>query len=321
MIAVHVDDLMFGGTDKFQKNVIEALKRKFKLSTEVETEFVYTGLDIRQSSAFINLSQIGYADQISEISIDPIRGRDNKLEINSHERSQLRSVCGQLLWVATQSRPDLGYATCIASNSYATGIISDLKLVNKTIKFMKNNPLTLKFPRIDLSSASVVIFCDASFANLRDGSSQGGHIVFVVDRSGKCSPLTWQSKKIKRVCKSTLAAESWSMIEAVESGELIMTQLCEVMRCSALDVVCITDCKSLFDAIHTTNTLEDKGLRIPVACLRQRVTAGEMRVRWIGTKHQIADCLTKAGASASLLRNVLSTGKLTTDFVEIIFKT
>ncbi len=184
---------------------------------------------------------------------------------------------------------------------------------------MKNNPLTMRFPSMNLSTISIVIFSDASFANLHDGSSQGSHIVFAVEKSGKCNPLTWQSKKIKRVCKSTLAAESWAMVEAVESGELVLAELCEVMRIESLKVICITDCKSLYEAIHTTNTLEDKGLRIPVACLRQRVNNQEMSVRWVGTKYQLADCLTKAGASTSLLRNVLANGQLPKDYVKIIF--
>ena len=109
------------------------------------------------------------------------------------------------------------------------------------------------------------------------------------------------------------------MVEAVESGELVLSELCEVLRCGRVNVVCFTDCKSLFDAIHTTNTLEDKGLRIPVACMRQRINEQEMSVHWVGTKYQLADCLTKAGASTSLLRDVLSKGELPRDFVNIIF--
>ena len=72
----------------------------------------------------------------------------------------------------------------------------------------------------------------------------------------------------------------------------------------------ITDCKSLFDAVKTTNTLEDKGLRIPMACLRQRFNRNEVRYVWVPTNLQLADCLTKAGASSSLLREVLKKGKL-----------
>ena len=112
----------------------------------------------------------------------------------------------------------------------------------------------------------------------------------MVDRSGQCCPLTWQSRKIKKVCKSTLAAESWALVEGLESAELIKAQWNEIVKID-VPIVCVTDCKSLFDAVKTTNTLEDKGLRIPMACLRQRFNRNEVRYVWVPTNLQLADCL------------------------------
>ena len=111
------------------------------------------------------------------------------------------------------------------------------------------------------------------------------------------------------------------MVKALEPAELLMAQLKE-MGIVALDstkLICLTDCKSLHDAVHTTNTLEDKGLRIPVACLRQRVENEEIRVRWVSTKLQLADPFTKAGASSKLLCDVLASGKLPFEFMDLIF--
>ena len=222
--------------------------------------------------------------------------------------------------MATQSRPDIAYATCYASSAYADGTIGDLKLVNRTIKFLKANPLKIRFPTMIAKTHLFLFFSDASFGNLHDAKSQGGHIVFAVDPSGNCCPLTWQNKKIKRVCKSTLASESWAMVEAIESAELVIKQHCELFKSTSTNMICITDCKSLYDVIHTTNTLEDKGLCIPLACLRQRVTQEEMSVRWVSTTYQLADCLTNAGASVSRLREVLATGKFEHEILDIVFE-
>ena len=320
IIAVHVDDLMFSGSKKFEREVIGELKKKFRLSTEVEVEFAYTGLDVKQTQSGILVSQLGYADQISRIKIDPTRVNRNTLPINEEEKQQLRTVCGQLLWVSTQTRPDVAYATCFASNSVTEGTIADLKMVNKTVKFLEKNPLTLRFKKLLLPESVLVVFCDASYGNLKDGSSQGGFIIFLVSLTGKSCPITWQSRKIRRVCKSTLAAESWAMIEAVETCELIQAQLSEIMLSGKLDVIVMTDCKSLHDAIQTSKNVDDKGLRIPIACLRQRVNNSEMTVRWISTKKQLADCLTKAGAPTSLLREVLSSGEFDNELFRIVFQ-
>ena len=137
-------------------------------------------------------------NQVNRIKIDQNKVKLNACLINDTERSQLRSVAGQLLWAATQSRPDIAYGTCIVSNSYASGTIKDLKLVNKTIAFMKKSPLSIRFPSLDLQHTAMVVFSDASFGNLADGSSQGGYIVLMVDRSGQCCPLTYLHGRVER---------------------------------------------------------------------------------------------------------------------------
>ena len=130
------------------------------------------------------MSQLGYVHQISSLQIAPERRDKNKLPIDEEERSKLRSLGGQLLWVSSQTRPDVAYGTCMATNSYASGTITELKQANKTVKTLKDSPLKVKFPGIKLDKASIVVFSDASFANLPDGSSQGGYLVFIADDSG-----------------------------------------------------------------------------------------------------------------------------------------
>ena len=90
-----MDDLILSGDIKFQQNVIEAPKQKFKLSIEVDTAF----------------------NQIPMIKIDLLR----------ITKTILRSM----------TRND---------NELTTGTIADLKLVNKTVKFLKSNSLTVWFP-------------------------------------------------------------------------------------------------------------------------------------------------------------------------------
>lgn len=157
--------------------------------------------------------------------------------------------------------------------------MKDLKQANKTVIVMKKNPLSVKFPCVRIFEASIVVVSDASYANLPDGSSQGGYVIFMVDSSGRCCPLSWQSRKIRKVCKSTLAAEGWSLVEGLDAAELIVTQLNELFNL-LLPVVCFTDCKSLYNAVQTSNTLEDKGLRIPsMACLRQKYNQDEVKMK------------------------------------------
>ena len=89
VIAVHVDDMIFCGHKLLKQKVIAALKKKFRLSTEVELEFSYTGLDIKPTQSSILVSQLGYCDHISEIEINGTRIDQNNLPINKNKRKQL----------------------------------------------------------------------------------------------------------------------------------------------------------------------------------------------------------------------------------------
>ena len=102
---IHVDDLMFGGLEIFIREVIGALKMKFKLSMEVDTSFTYTGLDLSQSYRAIKISQLGYVNQMSRIKIDKNKVKLNACPINEAERSQLRSVA-QDSYSGQQHSPD-----------------------------------------------------------------------------------------------------------------------------------------------------------------------------------------------------------------------
>ena len=118
------------------------------------------------------------------------------------------------------------------------------------------------------------------------------------------------------MCKSTLAAESWALIEGLESAELLKAQWNEITK-NDIPIIGIIDCHSVFDAVKTTNVLDDKGLRIPMACLRQRFNNNEVKYAWIPTNLQLANCLTKAGAPSTLLREVLREGKLPCELTKL----
>ena len=130
---------------------------------------------------------------------------------------------------------------------------------------------------------------------------------------GKVAPILWQSKKLKRVTKSPLASETLALGEAADAGILIANLLSEIHGLKNLPPVqCITDSKSLRDTLHTSNTIEDMSLRVNIGRLREMINLKEISVRWVEGKMQLADPLTKRGASADLLLKVLSQSTLST---------
>ncbi len=104
------------------------------------------------------------------------------------------------------------------SSKFKRASKDDLFQCIKSVRKCKNSLVATKFPSLDMSKPlSMVIFTDASYANLPDKvSSSLGFVIFLVDQNLKCCLISWKSNKIKRVCRSTLSAETMALVEGLE---------------------------------------------------------------------------------------------------------
>ena len=168
--------------------------------------FPFLGLQIRQSPDGITVDQYAYSNDLNYIDIHDQGGKNRLLDAN--ELSTFETVIGQLTWLANQTRPDISFDTCQLSAAKKNATVKDLLYANKTIKKIKNSEVHLKFPSLEnLETAKIIVYSDASFNNLPKGGSQGAHMILLSDKNQQTAPIQWQSKRIKRVVKSTLAAE------------------------------------------------------------------------------------------------------------------
>ena len=116
-------------------------------------------------------------------------------------------------------------------------------------------------------------YLDACYANLPEGPSEGAFVVLLVNSEDLFAPLAWQSKKVKRVVKSPLAAETLPAVKAVETGFLLTSILKKLHNSqSSIDIECFTDNQSLFDTVHSINSIIDKRLRADMAILKKWYT-------------------------------------------------
>ena len=156
------------------------------------------------------------------------------------------------------------------------------------------------------------MYADASFNNDKDGSSQGGHIVFLKDKDGNSCPITWRSNKVRRIARSTLAAETLAFSDGCESA-LFINQLAQeaTLMPTPKEILGFSDNRSLFEAANTTSQVSDRRLRVEVSMIRQMQERHELTIRWISSQNQLADSLTKKGAPFLQLIHVLKEGRLT----------
>merc|ERR1712240_725053 len=128
--------------------------------------------------------------------------------------------------------------------------------------------------------------------------------------------LAWQSRRIRRVVHSTIAAECLSAVEVAETctflSKIIQELLSKVPQ--KILILILNDNKSLVDHLHSSTSVENKHLRIDIHVLRDMYHNSEIhQFKWIPTELNVANALTKKGCSSLYLTQVLQ-GRSRFDF-------
>lgn len=247
-------------------------------------------------------------------SCGPHQSHTARAPLTDTEHDMLKSKIGQILWVARQSRPDILCDISILASSTKHATVQTLHSAKKLIRKLKSEEVTLRFQYLGKdSSLKLVVFSDSSMGNLPDGGTQGGHLIMLMGEAGRFSPICWQSKRIRRVVRSTLAGETLALGDGIDSAVFLATLYSQLTTgdCTrnTLPIVCVTDNHSLFDAIKSTKSVTEKRLRLEISGVKELISSGIIQqIMWSATKEQLADCLTKKGTSALVLLRALSEG-------------
>ena len=312
VLACHVDDFLWGGDCSFEVEVIEKVRSHFLVGREEMDCFSYVGIEISQASDGIWLSQNKYAAEMRTMDIKKTRSLQKDEPVTEQERKEMRSKVGQILWIARQTRPDMMFDAACLAGAIKDAKVKDLLEVNKVIKRVKTQQVTLKFQHLP-GEKTLVLYSDASLGNLYDGGSQGGQFICIKGENDRISPICWSSKRIRRVVRSTLAAEAIACADGLDMSLFLSVLLAELSGTDMVvpAVIGRTDCKSLFDALNSTKDVTEKRLRLEINGIKEQMgNGGQVCVQWVQSSEQLANCLTKKGASSARLMAVLETGTL-----------
>ena len=132
--------------------------------------------------------------------------------------------------------PQLSFQLAELRRKQASPTVQDLLKLNKVIRAAKVIESKIKIRSIPVEHLRFMGVHDAAHANLEGGASQQGHLILAVHASTtNCrvpvSVLSWQSKKIKRVVRSSLAAETCSMSTCQDHLDWMRTMWEQMTRC------------------------------------------------------------------------------------------
>ncbi|KAL6481141.1 hypothetical protein MHYP_G00092210 [Metynnis hypsauchen] len=176
VLACHVDDFLWAGSQDFATNVIPLLKSAFHVGREEHEQFCYVGMNFATVDGVVLVHQHSYIDNLQPLHMQPARALQRDAPLNDTEKEQLRSKIGQILWVAKQTRPDVMFDSCSLASNIKNATVQSVHETNKIIRKLKSEKVTLKFQHLGNSDAlNLVVFSDASFGNLPDGGLSFAH--------------------------------------------------------------------------------------------------------------------------------------------------
>lgn len=354
LVVVHVDDLLWTGG----RSIEEKMKKicgLYKFGKVEKNNFRYCGREVKKDETGIHITCSSLIDRVKPVSLTTEQRKDKQGGVTEAVRGQLRSIIGSLAWLARVCRPDLAYAVSKMQSSVHQATYEDVMFANGIVKIARNTKeVGLHYPlkSFKFEEAMVVGIQDASFSNdhavQESGKklghrSQSGRLLclaagsFRERQQGHLFLLDWHSTTLKCVCRSTMQAETLSLMHGSEETEHMRLvphglhhrhdRRDRQWLVEAQDQICLdwyTDCKSLEEHVNQSglHTVGDKRLAIDLSAIRQ-VTwrlAGEeygdplltdrispeatTRLIWTTTDKMPADCLTKAmkpGALSSVM--------------------
>lgn len=292
IMVCHVDDICYGGSEKFRKEVIGKLKKKLKVGNMESKQFKYIGVQINDVGNGVELEQNNYRKTLNIPNKKNFEGERN---LNEKEKTEYRSGIGQLNWLSQQTRPDVTYQVSVLGKKMKNCGTSDMKKLIKVMKRASEEDRRIKIDKLK-GQIIVKVFADASFNGLGTGESQIGFIVILEDREGNKAPVIWKSKVANRVVRSPLEAEAMSMCDGLEMGLYIKKLWEEITKEKDAIVIGYSDSKSLEEAVKSNTNVQSRRLRVDLAVVKELLREEEVNdICWINGKNQIADELTKEG--------------------------
>lgn len=215
-----------------------------------------------------------------------------KMVMNAEE---FKSVRAAAQYIGNCVRPDICAAVQLLPPGSRKPSENQMKGLNDIAKHCHTtNEVRIRYVPLELSSVSLIIFTDASFANAADFKSQLGYVLLMVDGTGKAHILHYGSSRRRRFTRSVMAAEIHALFYGFDNAYMAKDMVSEVLG-RTIPVDGYIDSRTLLNKVGKEAKTLEKRLQIGVSALRESHELGEFRsLAWIPSKQNIADAMTKA---------------------------
>lgn len=297
VLLIYVDDILLTGScSKTIAHLIQHLHTKFKMKNLGPVNY-FLGLQITRTPSHMIINQCQYILALLQktgfihskpLSTLAISGQ--KLSMHDgdplSDATEYRQVVGALQYI-TISRPDLTYAmnqVCQYMHQPTTAHWNAVKRILRFLKGSVNHGLLYK-----PGSTHIHAYCDADYAgNPDDRHSTGGYVIYLGS-----NPISWSAKKQRTVSRSSTEAEYRQLAYTAAELSWLRSLFKDLGIPLQPPVLWCDNVSSLALASNPVFHARTKHLEVDYHYVREKVIRGELQVRYISTKDQVADIFTK----------------------------
>ena len=323
IIGCHVDDFLIAGNTKNERwnKIKETLLTSFRWTPFEKSKFKQCGVQITQTEdGGFDQEQHEYLTGLCEIPLTNERKKQKTSPVTEKERTELRGLLGALQWLVGQTRPDGNIDVNLLQSQVTKATVDTLLEGNKILrKLRQNHEVTLRTRKIE-GEIIFIAWSDASWANRKDGNSTGGFVIGCCDKKvleghkTHTTIISWSTNRLKRVARSSLSAEVQALSNAEDELHLVRACWAEFnalefdLNNADEDIgkiagAVIIDAKSIYDTLTSNNQplqLAEKRTAIELLAYIRNTERNNTITRWVHGEANLADSLTKQGASQML---------------------
>ena len=320
LLTLHVDDgMLFGNLEdielrKIQEKINGSFKIKYWQTVSEDSSIDYLGMQWRRTAwgHTLEIHMSKYLGQLKKVNMKP--KDDENIELDPNEITEFKSALQRVRWPVTHLLPELVYSVSALAQGSVKRVLHMRalnELIDRLLDLNKKGMCKLVFRPVPIDKLVVLTILGASFANEIGSKSQMGFLNLIADAavstvSSTVNTVEFQSTTITRIVRSTMAAESASLAQAVDR-QLYLRLLIECMLYGEPDLtkdwrmhlkipgLVVTDAKSMCDHLGKSGSIPtERHTLIDVLVARNLHGQGAVRLFWLPNKHMLADVLTEA---------------------------
>ena len=330
-LIVYVDDVLWVSCGEGIQSEIDAIFAELKVgktqildidarNNDKQDSFRFLGTSLfRTSDGHIEIDMNDAAQKISPIEIDKELKKQKDLKVPEKLVTHYRSLIGKISWLAMSVKPGLTTVSSMYAGRVPGVTVRDILELNAIVEKIDKSNNRLRFVNLHLDSCDEVflyVYSDASLANRRDTSTQAGYCIFMgqdyrIRTEILVNIISWSSRKLRRITRSTFGSELLSLDEAVDRAVYLKHLLENIFK--SVRLVFLLDCKSICSNIFSLNPqVTEQRLRPTLNGIKQTLEIEKADMFHVNGDKMAADVLTKVLKPNNYLKEILRSNKIDT---------